>query len=71
MTEQADWAPANDPDVIEHSKSLEWLETPEAVVAGPYVPGGDDVPVQAGLESDAGADPDSTPVDSATPELDE
>lgn len=71
MTEHADWTPANDPDVIEHSKSFEWLDTPEAVVAGPYVTGGDDVPVQVGLESDPGADPDPMPVDSADPELDE
>lgn len=70
MTEHTDPTLANDPNVIEHSKSLEWLETPEAVAAGPYIPGGEDVPVQTGLETNPGPDLD-TPVDPAAPELDE
>ena len=71
MTEDTNWTPANDPDVIEHSKSFEWLETPEAVVSAPYAPGGADVPAQAGLETAPGPDLDPTPIDHATPELDE
>lgn len=63
MTEQADWPPSrtDDPDVIEHSRSFEWVDEPPPVAVAPYSPGGADLPVQTGLEVPESA-PDPTPV---------
>jgi hypothetical protein len=63
MSEHADWPPSrtDNDNWIEHSKSFEVIEVPEAVADPPYTQGGAEAPLQTGLETPESA-PDPTPV---------
>lgn len=63
MTERDDWPPArtDDADLVEHSKSFEWVDEPPPFAVAPYTPGGADIAAQDELEIPESA-PDPTPV---------
>lgn len=51
MTE-SDWPPPrqDDHEIVKESKSLEWIDTSEPLIMGPYIAGGADLPSQGDVE---------------------
>lgn len=49
--------------LIEGSRSIEWLQTVEPIIFAPYVPGGSDLPVSTSSVDDGASSTDSGQVD--------
>lgn len=52
MTDETWPTVPDDPNHLEHSRSLQWLNDEVPEVSGPYVPGGNDLPPQGDTESE-------------------